>query len=217
MQKHIPIRNVVRITAIISFLFFVTGCGIDRRYDDTVRQYVHKTDGSSNSPNAPATNRYTLGQHHNATAHYNYLPGNRPALPAKVIASTTATNDFPPPENQIDDNLYILDATDILFEFDKSVIQKQYYPELNKWAAFFVNSPHITAEIYGHADSTGTNEYNQGLSERRAQAIMNYLIEKGVAKERLSAFGFGETKPIATNSTPEGRQKNRRVELYLQD
>ncbi len=215
MQKQTSIRNVTVVTAILCFFFILTGCGIDKRYDNTVRQYVTPADGSTAASNVPGKNRYTLGQHYNATAHYNYLPGNRPEAPPRAPAAKTSN--FPPPEKQIGDNLYILDASDILFEFDKSVIQKQYYPELDKWAAFFLESPHINAEIYGHTDSTGTKEYNQGLSERRAQAIVTYLVDRGVAKDRLSAFGFGESKPIATNKTREGRQKNRRVEVFIPD
>jgi OOP family OmpA-OmpF porin len=71
----------------------------------------------------------------------------------------------------------------------------------------------LRVEIQGHADSTGTNKYNQALSERRAKAIRNYLTKKSVDASRLTAVGFGEEKPAYSNDTSEGRTKNRRVEL----
>ena len=107
----------------------------------------------------------------------------------------------------------IIEASDVLFDFDKSVIKAAYYGELDRWVDFFQDNPEITAEIYGHADSTGPTVYNQKLSERRAKAVVDYLVGKGVDSSRLSPVGFGETKPIAPNATPEGRQKNRRVEV----
>jgi len=67
--------------------------------------------------------------------------------------------------------------------------------------------------LLGHTDSIGTEEYNMGLSQRRADAVRNAMIKLGVAPERLVARGYGESKPIATNSTEEGRAENRRVEL----
>ncbi len=69
--------------------------------------------------------------------------------------------------------------------------------------------------IHGHTDSDGPESYNQGLSERRAQSIMKYLISRGVPKEKIRAYGEGELKPIADNATREGRAKNRRVEIEI--
>ncbi|MCB1832791.1 MAG: OmpA family protein, partial [Geminicoccaceae bacterium] len=69
-------------------------------------------------------------------------------------------------------------------------------------------------EVQGHTDSTGATDYNQGLSERRAQSVLDYLTGKGVEAERLTAVGFGENRPIASNDTEEGRAQNRRVEIH---
>jgi OOP family OmpA-OmpF porin len=71
--------------------------------------------------------------------------------------------------------------------------------------------------IEGHTDWIGTDAYNQGLSERRANAVMNYLVDHGVAASRLSTTGYGESRPIASNQTREGRALNRRVELLVQE
>ena len=104
-------------------------------------------------------------------------------------------------------------ATDYLFDFDKSVVKVQYYPYLDELIPVMEKNPNLRVEIQGHADSTGTNIYNQGLSERRAKAIGTYLVKKSVEASRLTAVGFGEEKPAYSNDTSEGRAKNRRVEL----
>ncbi len=95
------------------------------------------------------------------------------------------------------------------------MIRESVVPELDQWAAYFQNNPQVTAEIYGHADSVGPSTYNMNLSQKRAQAVVNYSTAKGVSSSRLTAKGFGESQPVAPNSTSDGRQKNRRVELKL--
>ncbi|MEN8199776.1 MAG: OmpA family protein [Thermodesulfobacteriota bacterium] len=116
---------------------------------------------------------------------------------------------------QQDELVMVLEVSDVLFDFDKAVIKQPYVPELERWADYFKDNPQVTAKISGHTDSIGTNAYNQNLSERRAQAVINYLNNAGVASGRLSAAGFGESVPRTSNTTAEGRQKNRRVELEL--
>jgi OOP family OmpA-OmpF porin len=71
----------------------------------------------------------------------------------------------------------------------------------------------LVVEVAGHTDSVGTDSYNQGLSERRAQAVVNYLVAKGINASRFKARGYGESEPVADNATDEGRAENRRVEL----
>ena len=103
----------------------------------------------------------------------------------------------------------------IFFDFDKSVLKKESFPELNRMLELMNDNPDMTFEIAGHTDWIGTDEYNFGLSQRRASAVYNYFIENGITKERLSPIGYGESRPIATNATDEGRAKNRRVELII--
>jgi OOP family OmpA-OmpF porin len=100
-----------------------------------------------------------------------------------------------------------------LFDFDKAVVKKQYFPLLDEVVAIINQNPKLKIEIQGHTCNIGTDKYNQGLSERRAQAVAKYLAGKGVAKDRLAAKGFGEKKPFAPNTTKDGRAKNRRVEF----
>ena len=98
------------------------------------------------------------------------------------------------------------------FDYDKSFVRPQYHSDIEKVANFLKAYPKTTGELEGHADSIGSDDYNMNLSRRRAESVKNYLVEKfNVDASRLSAVGFGESKPVATNDTKDGRQKNRRV------
>ena len=100
------------------------------------------------------------------------------------------------------------------FDFDKAEVKTEFLPLLDHVAKILKDNPKMTVELEGHADSTGTEKYNQGLSERRAKAIQQALITRSMADAtRLKAVGYGESKPIMTNDTKEGRAKNRRVDL----
>ncbi len=115
------------------------------------------------------------------------------------------------------DTIYkeILVLPDIHFEFDKAIIKPESYPILDSIARWLLSNPSMIVEIAGHTDNIGSAEYNLKLSQRRAEAVRQYLINKGVPPERIYARGYGETQPIADNSTEEGRAKNRRVELRI--
>ena len=102
---------------------------------------------------------------------------------------------------------------DVNFAFDSAVLKPSAKEKIEKAVAHVQGLPDETFELLGHTDSIGTEEYNMGLSQRRVDAVRNAMIKLGVAPERLTARGYGETKPIATNSTKEGRAANRRVEL----
>ena len=104
----------------------------------------------------------------------------------------------------------------IEFEFDRSVILPVSYPILDEVVSLLKANPTIRhVVIEGHTDNQGTAEYNQKLSEDRANSVMAYLVDKGVESIRLSAKGFGFDRPRATNDTDEGRQRNRRVEFHI--
>jgi len=115
------------------------------------------------------------------------------------------------------DTLYkeIIILPDIHFEFDKAVIKPESFPVLDSIAQWLLSRPSMVVEIAGHTDSIGSATYNLSLSQRRAEAVREYLIEKGVSPERIYARGYGETQPISSNSTEEGRAKNRRVEIRI--
>jgi OOP family OmpA-OmpF porin len=99
------------------------------------------------------------------------------------------------------------------FDTDKSIIKPQFYPILDEVLLVLEKNPSLRVRIEGHTDNVGTPKYNQRLSERRAKAVMDYFIDKGMAPARLQAAGYGLTQPMASNETPEGRAKNRRVRL----
>lgn len=103
-----------------------------------------------------------------------------------------------------------------LFDTDKSELRPEALPELDKIAAWFKAHPAARARIEGHTDNTASAAYNQALSEARAMAVYIYLVGKDVPADRLSTAGFGYSRPVATNATPEGRQQNRRVEIKVE-
>lgn len=104
----------------------------------------------------------------------------------------------------------------IEFKFDSSELTESSYPTLNQIASILKDNPTwSTFKVKGHTDSTGPESYNQGLSERRAQSVVDYLVSQGVSSAVVSTEGYGESQPIATNDTAEGRQANRRVEFEV--
>jgi len=103
----------------------------------------------------------------------------------------------------------------ILFDFDKSTLRPESYVELEKLYKFLIENPNLIIEIGGHTDNKGTKEYNLLLSEKRAKAVYDYLISKNINPSRLKYKGYGDTKPIADNTTEEGRQLNRRTEIKI--
>ncbi|MBW8459230.1 MAG: OmpA family protein [Thiobacillus sp.] len=102
------------------------------------------------------------------------------------------------------------------FDFDKAVIRPQDYAKLDQDVDAMKAWGDVDVEVAGHTCSIGTEEYNLGLSQRRAEAVRNYLVSKGVSADRLTARGYGESRPVASNATREGRAQNRRVELVRQ-
>lgn len=103
----------------------------------------------------------------------------------------------------------------IHFEFDKAYLKKDSLDILEMLTQIMKRNPGLRLEVRGHTDSTGDKAYNRKLSERRADAVIEYMVKNGVSPERLRAVGFGDAKPIAPNNTPEGRAKNRRTEFYF--
>jgi OmpA-OmpF porin, OOP family len=103
----------------------------------------------------------------------------------------------------------------IFFDVDRYELKEKSFTELEKIVRFLSENPQISIEIGGHTDNTGNLAYNQQLSEKRANAVYNYLISKGINPKRLSARGFGSVKPVAPNETEAGRQQNRRIEFTI--
>lgn len=104
---------------------------------------------------------------------------------------------------------------EVLFDTDKSIIRPEGAVEIDKVVSYLKDNPGVIMEIAGHTDSVATSEYNIGLSNRRANAVRDYMIAKGIFVTRLTAKGYGELQPVATNATDYGRQQNRRTEFVI--
>jgi outer membrane protein OmpA-like peptidoglycan-associated protein len=214
-------------TILLLFPFFLGGCSLlypEIRYDENTRIYNEQADdnpGTStytvgrydNTASGPRTHKYTIGKYDEATDYYVNRQKNSDINPRPA---KNQVQNFPAdmtPEEQRASLTLVIEVSNVLFEFDKWVIKADFVPEIDRWVEYFKNNPLVTANIYGHADSTGPETYNQKLSERRAEAVVNYMVDRGIQRERLTTKGFGETQPAVSNDTREGRQKNRRVEL----
>lgn len=103
----------------------------------------------------------------------------------------------------------------VTFDVNSTAIQPQFRATLDQIAQSLQQYPNSLVDVYGHTDSTGSDAYNQTLSENRARSVGNYLSMRGVSAARLRTMGFGETQPVATNDTEEGRARNRRVEIKI--
>jgi outer membrane protein OmpA-like peptidoglycan-associated protein len=104
---------------------------------------------------------------------------------------------------------------DLLFAVDSASVRPDLRSDLNAVASSLLRYPNSRIEVIGHTDNTGSAAYNQDLSQRRAVAVASVLRESGVPGSRVAAFGRGEDQPIASNLTPDGRAKNRRVEIII--
>jgi len=113
------------------------------------------------------------------------------------------------------DQIQLALPADISFPSGQSQIQQQFYAPLNEVADTLIEFPSTAVDIIGHADSQGPEAANQTLSEQRALSVQSYLTNQGVRPVRIASIGFGETRPIATNETADGRARNRRVEIIL--
>ncbi|MBD3348597.1 MAG: OmpA family protein [Candidatus Eisenbacteria bacterium] len=111
----------------------------------------------------------------------------------------------------------IVSLADILFDFDKATLRRNVEFNLVKIAAILNQFEEMNILIEGHTDSIGTEEYNLDLSRRRAEAVHEFLVSQDVDPSRMSWEGYGESRPVADNNTEEGRQRNRRVDLVIQD
>lgn len=113
------------------------------------------------------------------------------------------------------DNIILQMPGDVTFAYDRAEIQPQFAPVLDQVASTLSQFPQTTVDVVGHADSRGSDEYNLGLSQRRASSVAGYLVSRNVIPDRLFVAGQGERSPRASNETEAGRAQNRRVEIVL--
>jgi OOP family OmpA-OmpF porin len=115
---------------------------------------------------------------------------------------------------RIDENVTIT-LNNIFFDFDKAVLKPESFSELNRIVTLMNERKDMQVEITGHTCDIGEDNYNMGLSERRAKAVSKYLTDKGISSDRISVKFFGETQPAVPNTSLENRRKNRRVEFKI--
>lgn len=116
---------------------------------------------------------------------------------------------------RIGDNITLNMPGNVTFATDSSDLSPAFFDVLNSVGKVLAEFEQTVVEVAGHTDSTGSNEYNQSLSERRARSVASYLQSQGVIRDRLITVGMGETRPVSDNGTSGGRQLNRRVEITM--
>lgn len=116
---------------------------------------------------------------------------------------------------RVGDQIQLTMPSSITFPVDSAEIQPGFRSSLDEVAATLVDYPETAVDVVGHASADGPDDYNQRLSERRADSVKTYLVTQGVQPVRVRAYGMGETQPVADNSTAAGRAANRRVEIIL--
>jgi OOP family OmpA-OmpF porin len=134
---------------------------------------------------------------------------------APAPVPTPEPTPVPPPPAPMKEKVTI--SLNVEFDTNKAIVKDKYYDEIKRVADFMKEFSDTTCEIGGHTDNIASAAYNQKLSEKRANSVRQYIIDKfGIDGSRLTATGYGLTKPIASNDTAEGRQQNRRVEAVLE-
>ncbi len=118
-------------------------------------------------------------------------------------------------QRKSEEELVVVLREKILFDVNEYTLKTGAQDNLVKIADVVRQYPDFNIQVEGHTDSTGTEAYNQTLSERRAQSVADFLVGQGLDPTRIYAVGYGEMRPVATNDTAEGRQQNRRVELHI--
>ena len=116
---------------------------------------------------------------------------------------------------RIGDNITLNMPGNVTFATDSSDLRPAFFDVLNSVGKVMQEFDQTVVEVAGHTDSTGSEAYNQGLSERRANSVSQYLVSNGISSQRLITVGMGELRPVADNNTAEGRQANRRVEITV--
>jgi outer membrane protein OmpA-like peptidoglycan-associated protein len=116
---------------------------------------------------------------------------------------------------QNDDEISVVLSNDILFEYGKANLSKESKKTLNQAVAILNKIPNRTLQIQGHTDSVSSDEHNMKLSQARAKAVYDYMMQRGLNISKVTYKGYGESRPVADNSTKEGRSANRRVEFRI--
>ena len=134
---------------------------------------------------------------------------------AKQIEQQMAGTGVVVEQDPVTGNIGLIMPGNITFSFDDATLNPSFKPTLDKLAKTMLDYNQNTVTIAGHTDSRGAANYNKNLSVQRANSVYNYLMQRGVPSNRMNVVGYGQSQPIADNSTDYGRQQNRRVELTI--
>jgi outer membrane protein OmpA-like peptidoglycan-associated protein len=140
---------------------------------------------------------------------YNFTSGAEPMVPVPAPVAQAA----PPPPAPATKKKFVLRS--VHFDFDKATLKADAKPILEEAVQVLKQEGSVDIVVEGHTDSVGSDQYNLGLSRRRADTVRRYLVGHGIAASRITADGMGESKPVASNDTADGRAQNRRVELHV--
>ena len=137
-----------------------------------------------------------------------YMDNQEPKLRARLQGTGVSVT-------RVGDDIILNMPSNVTFDTDQSAIKPQFFETLNSVAIVLQEFNRTLVDVTGHTDSTGTPQHNQRLSEARAGSVAEYLIAQGNNPNRFQAIGMGQNDPIASNTTPEGRAQNRRVEIKI--
>ena len=195
------------------FIFIVTSKSGEPRQGEYLMIKSFKThkvyDGTTSSDGKcsvliPAADKYSVYYKHLSDT-VKYTDIEVPGGERRLTYSLTLRYD--PPK--------VFTLKNVFFETGLSTLRKESYPALNELVAGLKAKPGLVIEIAGHTDNVGKPESNQKLSEDRANAVRDYLMKHGIEEKRVTAKGYGDTQPVASNATPQGRQENRRTEVRI--
>jgi outer membrane protein OmpA-like peptidoglycan-associated protein len=211
-----------RIVAVVATVAFVSACSTD---PFTGEQKVSNTaGGAALGAGLGALAGMAVGGSRNAQRNAVLIGAGVGALTGGAIGATMDRNEADLRRQlqgtgvsvtRVGDQVVLNMPSDITFDTDKYAIKPSFRETLNSVAIVLNRYQQTVVDIFGHTDSTGSLAHNMALSERRALAVANYLAQQGVDSRRFAVTGFGPNRPIATNSTAEGRALNRRVEIQL--
>jgi outer membrane protein OmpA-like peptidoglycan-associated protein len=150
---------------------------------------------------------------------YSFLAEEKGYFPVSANLDATALEEFA----EVDQDLLlapvevglVVRLNNIFFEYDDSALLEESYAELKRLVQLMKENPKLEVEIGGHTDDQGSDEYNLSLSQRRVESVVAYLVNAGIDAARFKARGYGESSPVADNSTEEGQAFNRRVEFRI--
>ncbi len=211
-----------RVIAVFAAVAFVSACTTD---PFTGEQQISRTaGGAALGAGAGALAGLAVGGSRNAQRNAVLIGAGLGALTGGAIGATMDRNEADL-RRQLQgtgvsvtrngDQIILNMPSDVTFGTDQDAIKSDFFPVLNSVALVLQRYRQTVVDIFGHTDSTGSAQHNMDLSQRRAMSVANYLAAQGVDSRRFAVTGFGKTRPIASNATPEGRAQNRRVEIQL--